>query len=216
MPVSDYHQIPDVLSIIEQTNPKKVLDVGIGFGKWGILCREVLEATHGRLRPDEWTVQVDGVEIFEEYRNPLWELSYNSVFMGDILDIVGGLGTYDVIVACDVIEHFDKSEGKMFLNKMMDHARIVVITSPRGHYPQDDMWGNEFERHRSEWSSKDFLSIPHRYKEIGTTFMVVCSHDQDYLAQLNIAHQLDVFGAKRGAVELAKLWQRQIKRRVRR
>jgi hypothetical protein len=88
MPTSDYQQISDVLHVVEQLQPRSVLDIGVGFGKRGILCREILEIYQGRVASSTWEVQIDGIEINEPYRNQLWDVAYNHVYCGNALDVL--------------------------------------------------------------------------------------------------------------------------------
>lgn len=43
MGTSNWQHISDCIEIIRDINPKTILDVGTGFGRWGILSREFLE-----------------------------------------------------------------------------------------------------------------------------------------------------------------------------
>jgi len=49
MPTSDLYNITPILTIISNLKPKKILDVGCGFGKYGLLMREYLEVWQERL-----------------------------------------------------------------------------------------------------------------------------------------------------------------------
>jgi hypothetical protein len=204
MPVSDLHHISDVLHVVEQARPSRVLDVGVGFGKWGMLCREVLDVTYGRLQREEWQATIDGVEVFESYRNPLWA-GYDRVEIGDVRELLPRLGRYDLVVICDVIEHFDKEEGLALLRRLLEHAELVILTSPRGFIPQGSEFGNEHERHRSGWDEGDLREFPHLYQNIGLTFMAVIARDPARLRSLRLRHPLEGVGVKRGFVELLRL-----------
>jgi hypothetical protein len=205
MATSDYHHISDVLHVVEQIKPRSILDVGIGFGIWGVLCREVLDLYYGRHTPDEWVTKIEGVEIFEGYRNPLWGWAYDEIFIGNALQILDKLGHYDLILACDVIEHFKKEQGRILVEKMVQHADVVIITSPRGFIQPGSTWGNKYDSHSSLWSENDFQDIPHLYKNIGFTFMVVLASGEQRLKSINILRPLDVSGVKNGMVELIRL-----------
>ncbi len=204
MPTSDYHQITDVLHVVEQLNPTTVLDVGVGFGKWGVLCREVLEVYQERFSRDAWATRIEGIEIFPSYRNPLWEFGYDAVHVGDALEIIDRLGNYDLILCCDVIEHFDKDEGRRLLQKCLAHGKVVIVTSPKGNAPQGECFGNVHEAHRSAWSRRDFAPVPHLYKDIGFTFMAVLSFRAELLRKVRVLHPLEVLGVKRGLLELCR------------
>ena len=43
MPTSWYQAIPSIMEQIEYQRPKSILDVGVGFGKYGLLIRDILE-----------------------------------------------------------------------------------------------------------------------------------------------------------------------------
>jgi len=204
VPVSDYHQISDVLHVVEQVNPGSVLDVGVGFGKWGILCREILELYKERVQPESWAATIDGIEIHEPYRNPLWTLAYDHIYIGDAMEMLDLLGHYDLVLCCDVIEHFEKNRGRLLISKLLQHADIAVVTSPRGFAPQGAIYGNEHERHRSQWSAADFMGFPHVYKEIGFTFMAVIGSDAFSLKSIKVNDPFENLGARRAVPEVMR------------
>jgi hypothetical protein len=215
MPTSDYRHIADVLHVIYQVNPRRMLDIGVGFGKWGLLCREILDVYHERVQKDQWQTIIHGIEINEPYRNPLWKFVYDQILIGDAATIIDTAGTYDLILCCDVIEHFDKIDGQRFLNQLKKHASVVVITSPRGFSPQGAMCDNEFERHRSGWSHDDFEGTPHLYKDIGATFMAVLASDPSHLNGIDMMHPMRTLGVRKGARELLKLAKERLQDRLR-
>ena len=59
MPSSRPNTIPTVIHIVKQLRPSSILDVGVGFGKWGHLFREYTDIVAAR-RP-EWLVLRRGV-----------------------------------------------------------------------------------------------------------------------------------------------------------
>jgi SAM-dependent methyltransferase len=214
MPTSDYHQISDVLHVVEQCQPRSVLDVGVGFGKWGVLCRDVLEVYHERMNRPDWTARVDGIEIHDSYRNDLWRYAYDNVHVGNAAQVLTGLGHYDLILCCDVIEHFEKNEGLDLLRLMLQHGEVVVITSPRGYSPQGPTHSNEYQTHLSGWSRDDFRDVPHIYKDIGFTFMAVVSSAPERLKGIEAMHPLRALGVKKGAAAVAKLALQRARQRV--
>ena len=64
MPTSYFEAIPDLIAAVKAESPESVLDVGIGFGKYGLLLREVLDVAALRYRREDWHVRIDGVEAF--------------------------------------------------------------------------------------------------------------------------------------------------------
>ncbi|MGF9965198.1 hypothetical protein [Bacillus rhizoplanae] len=54
MPSSIYQAIPDILQHIIVEEPMSILDVGVGFGKYGLLLREALDVPYERYHKHEW------------------------------------------------------------------------------------------------------------------------------------------------------------------
>ena len=53
------------------TQPDSILDVGMGFGKYGFLSRKYLELFDGREKLNDWKRIIDSIEIFGNYVTPL-------------------------------------------------------------------------------------------------------------------------------------------------
>ena len=158
MPVSIQFQITPCVSKIIGAQPKSVLDVGCGFGKWGYLCREYLDAFNGRFRPEDWTTRIDGVEFFEPYIFEHQRALYSDILIGDIRDLIDGLDDYDLIIAGDVIEHMHKDEAEVIVEKLYNKARkLLIVNIPLGTgWDHPEQYGNSAELHRSEWYQEDF------------------------------------------------------------
>jgi 2-polyprenyl-3-methyl-5-hydroxy-6-metoxy-1,4-benzoquinol methylase len=174
MPQSDHWALPWVLETAQALNPTSVLDVGVGMGQYGLHLRQLLDISRERLTRVEWKTRVDGVELYEPYRNPIWDYYYDAVHLRDARDFLRGLDReYDLILICDVIEHFDRAEAEALLALARAKGKWVIVTTPNGAYPQGAMFGNEAETHRSEWVPQDFLRLGGAVHEIRATFMAV-------------------------------------------
>ncbi len=162
MPSSRPNTIPTVVHLLRQLRPRSILDVGVGFGKWGHLFREytdIQEAEHdpARYQKQNWHVRIDGIEGHPAYLTEMHRYLYNEIHIGDALAVIPNLPVYDLIFLGDVIEHFDKPAGGKLLREAFAHARkAVIVTTPKYETRQTDLCGNELERHRSLWSAKDF------------------------------------------------------------
>ena len=107
MPSSHLHQINEIMELIFNSKPKSLLDIGVGFGKYGFLSREYLELGDGRQKYNDWKIQIDGIEVFTEYLTPIHKFIYNEIFEGNALDILPTLKTkYDLILLIDVFSLF--------------------------------------------------------------------------------------------------------------
>jgi hypothetical protein len=82
------HQLNEIVETIILVNPQTVLDVGVGFGKYGVLAREFLELRDGRNQYHDWQRQIDGIEIFADYLTPLHEFVYDQPYVGNSTGII--------------------------------------------------------------------------------------------------------------------------------
>lgn len=155
---SCYHGfITNVLDVYLAENPKKVLDIGIGFGKWGSLFREYGDIFRGRFYQKDWQVQIDGIEVFESYKTPIYDFIYNNVRYGDIKMLYPELGGYDFVYAGDVIEHLYKFEALEVLDFFKNNTKTFVVSIPLTNvWEQGEVFGNAYEEHKSVWAESDF------------------------------------------------------------
>lgn len=158
MPSSRYQVIPSVLDLVVGMNPKSILDVGIGYGKYGVLFREYLDVWKTNKPFQQRVTQIDGVEAFLEYRTPVWDV-YDNVYTDNIITLAPELARikYDLLFMGDVIEHFEKEEAKKLLGTL-NYNHIIIIT-PFQVLKQDAVYNNQYEIHKSEWKHQDFPNL---------------------------------------------------------
>ena len=149
---------------IIKIQPKSVLDIGVGYGKWGFLCREYSDINAHHYHPETWQVRIDGIEAFPEYATPLYSYIYNDIHYGDIRDILPTLPDYDLVIIGDVIEHFTKEDGKQLLSQLRKKSRYILLSSPTVFFTQE-MFDNDYETHRSLWTVHDFGNFKFDYDE---------------------------------------------------
>jgi hypothetical protein len=141
-----------------QPTPRRILDVGAGYGKHGVLLREYLDPTP----------VVDAVEAWEPYvaahRLPA---IYDNLYVRDVLTLTDDeLAPYDLIVMGDVIEHIEKPDALAFLARV-PHAWFVIAT-PVEHFDTGPGLPPT-EAHVSHWTFADFAATgrleryEHRY-----------------------------------------------------
>jgi len=70
MSTSNWQNISYNIDLVKKLNPKSILDIGVGFGRWGILFREFLEVWGSNNYSGDWERVIDGVEIFPDYIKP--------------------------------------------------------------------------------------------------------------------------------------------------
>ena len=155
---SSWHNIGYCVDVMMKIDPGSVLDVGVGFGRWGMLVREFCEVWRGRYFSDQWTVRVDGIEAFEKNVCEYHRHFYNQIFVGDAAEfLTPDRCRYDLIILGDVLEHFERGAAQELLDRCIAGARYVMANIPLGAaYEQGEMYGNVYERHRSVWHVSDF------------------------------------------------------------
>jgi SAM-dependent methyltransferase len=158
MPTSDLTNITPIMSVISNLKPVTILDIGCGFGKYGVLMREYLELWQEKLHPESWRSNIVAIDAFAGYHNPIWDLVYNSVKIGDAKNILPTLGNFDVILIADVIEHFEKPDAINLVSNCLEKGKVVIVSTPREFYTQGDSFGNNYEIHRCLFQIQDFPS----------------------------------------------------------
>jgi len=150
MPSSRPIAINYVCNKILELNPMSVLDIGIGFGKFGFLAREYTDVWHGRYF--KWETKIEGIEAFERYVGLLQRLVYDKIHIGDALDVILHLDCkFDVIICADMLEHLEKDRGLKLLKAIRDKGEYSIIVLPMFPSPQGAVNDNEYELHRAKW-----------------------------------------------------------------
>jgi len=159
MPSSTFRLISPICSRIVsclegwELEAKSVLDIGIGFGKYGFLTREYNGGFY--LPEDEKKLLVvDGIEIYEPYVQPIHRLIYDNIYMGNVSEVIKTLGVYDLILCIDMLEHMTLADGFLLLEDIKQHSKKALIAIPRYPSPQEALFGNEHEKHITRWYPK--------------------------------------------------------------
>lgn len=165
MPTSAIHKVPFIVRQAMKWRPKTVLDVGIGFGKYGLLLREYLELWGegvdryvAHFERANWRTKIVGIEIFAKLIQPWHQHIYDETHVGDALDLVPALGKaqgkFDMILIADMIEHVTKDRGLKLIELSKAAGKRILITTPDGFHRQNAVFGNEHERHLCGWSAE--------------------------------------------------------------
>jgi len=143
----------ETIALIKKFQPKSILEIGPGFGKYGMLCREYLELWgHRRYHRDEWKVKIDAVEVFPNYITPIHQYVYDNIYIGDVKNNLDIIPNYELLLICGTIEHLEKEMGREILRR----ARNYIATTPNDDCPQKESYGNPHEKHISRWYPADF------------------------------------------------------------
>lgn len=154
--------------------PASVLDIGAGFGRWGYLLRCHMASGESLTRNNEQNLRVEAVEAFAGNITPIYDCVYNRTHVGDVCEVLPSLGSFDVIIASHILEHLPKDIGLGILDLIVSRAKVaVVICLPFGEWPQDEIYGNPYEVHKSTWRQSDFKKYGAYIKTFGRQAAVI-------------------------------------------
>jgi hypothetical protein len=157
------------MNFIEDLRPASVLDVGAGMGVYGLLMRNALEglnllefSPHAvTLRPrEQWKIRIDGIEGYANYLTPVHGYAYSNMTVGDARELLPrcGTGSYELVLAIDILEHFSEEEGLAFLGDVARvTSRAALVSTPKW-FIEQNVAGNPLEDHRSLWSDSALAS----------------------------------------------------------
>lgn len=173
MPSSNPEVIPVVIGVLWALAPESVLDIGAGYGKYGVLFREYCELRHRRDQSSHldgselWKqrrVRIDAIEGYAKYIGPLHELVYDHVYISKLQTAIVDVGRYDLAFMGDVLEHLDKGYAReQALPTLLARLDMGLLVSvPATPSVQNATFGNELELHRSAWTAADLRrAAPH-------------------------------------------------------
>ncbi|MEO8513950.1 MAG: class I SAM-dependent methyltransferase [Ignavibacteria bacterium] len=170
MGTSNWQNISYNIELIRKLDPITILDVGVGFGRWGILFREFLEIWDNGRYNGKWQRVIDGVEIFPDYIKDYHKYFYDEIYLINAIDYLRNTHkVYELINFGDVIEHLTKEEGKELIELALTKGRSVLINIPIGkHWAQEGTPENPYEEHKSIWYNNDFTQ--YKYHKIKTFY----------------------------------------------
>jgi hypothetical protein len=160
MPTSDLNNISPILrTAVKHIRPKRVMDLGVGCGKFGALLREYTDFVENRIPKHTWQTFIAGIEGFEAYANPMWQL-YDTVLLGDFTTM--HVGTFDLVLMIDSLEHVEMEKGKEYLDRLRHHNANIIVSVPDSTHQkwEQGAWaGNELERHLAHWTRSDLEKL---------------------------------------------------------
>ena len=171
MPISSWQAISDITAEIVRLDPKRVLDLGVGFGMYGAICRNYLDGRFGRCAPKDWRVMIDGSEAHAGYRNACW-WAYD--FISEVDFTYRPWEGYDLVLMIDSLEHLEREDGRLFLRELVTDNKHVIVSVPNGPMEQGAAHGNEYERHRWTFNGTEEFE-KYKFKLIHQTLCTVVS-----------------------------------------
>lgn len=145
MPSSFVDSVPGVMHLVIEYAPGTIVDVGPGWGKYGLMCREYLP----RLR------KLDAVEV-PQGRLEIQEAIYDDILEMDARKVSPSFWQgYHVALLIDMIEHMTLEEGHELLYTIQRAGCSPIVSTPKVFVEQHDDT-NPYETHVSVWGWEDF------------------------------------------------------------
>jgi SAM-dependent methyltransferase len=177
-------QIPIIIDVVKALNPKSILDIGKGFGKYGFLVHEYIGIDNTlRLSPEkslqeQSRIVMDACEADTDLLLPHLPHLYRNLFVGDVLEKYKFFQKYDLILMIDVIEHLNKEKSIEMLRYFVSQKSRVLIATPKDFFEQH-LYESEFENHISHWKVADFEKIGFvDYQKIDSGMLYLLSADK--------------------------------------
>lgn len=149
---------------LPELTDKTVLDCGCGLGIWGHLIR-----IWGNIR-----VSVIGVDNYKPYLRFCHNLNvYDDLVLADVSFLPFRDKAFQIVLACDVIEHLEEKRGHVFLTEIDRICSLkAIVTTPNGFKPGADACAHiQSEIHRSRWRVNDFKAKGYKVHGIGLKYM---------------------------------------------
>lgn len=197
MPTSYVENIPTIVKMIQSISPKRILDLGIGNGKYAFLAKEYLD-----------DVIIDGVEAWQPYIRETQKSIYSEIINKDISLIdFSEYADYDLYLMIDVIEHFNKEVGYKILRSI---KRPFIISTPLEDYRAE--YENPYENHKSHWIFPDFAEFNAiNFSNYLSTIVLLnppnsFSHMSDYSQESEMEKKIVKLQSDLNEIHMSKLW----------
>lgn len=175
--------IPVILNIAAGLKPKKILDVGSGFGKFGLMLREALLSINAENKSVSIPTGDFGIDCVESCRyfthQPWHPYIYDHHFHGDLFKFKIGLlaeRKYDLILLIDVIEHGPKEKWLQWISEIrvaIPKVKLLVSTPKKVNFYKIHFYGDDCPIHQSQWCWDDFTGFPHQVIDTKNSMIVL-------------------------------------------
>lgn len=151
--------LPFCIEAVTELAPLRVLDVGVGLGRWGMLVRDFCEESSVKSDRSKWKLHVEGIQLSGEAIAGHHEFLYDRIqpANGNLCQQIHG--NWNLAILDGVLGNWPKQESSEILSLAMDAADYVMVhnsfVSESDPTPSND---------HSRWKLSEFLSLaPVRY-----------------------------------------------------
>lgn len=157
MPTNWYRLVPAITDSIREADPKSILEVAVGLGKFGGVIRHALDSHFSHHQSRNRGLRLDGVELLADFRTQFHEHIYDNVYHRDMSASFSDLPRYDVVFLGDVLNYFDKNRGHELLRELLRKTKkTLIMYSPKFEWRTRGSVPPETAVYRSRWWELDF------------------------------------------------------------
>ena len=125
-----------------------ILDCGCGRGRWGRFARTDVNQDAYVIGAD---VFLPNLLFCKDYG------AYDDLVLTDARNLPFRSDSFNMILACEIIEHLSKEDGDLLLEDLERIANgRIIISTPNIDFAQDALYGNIHEIHKTRWRVQDF------------------------------------------------------------
>lgn len=147
----------DVFVIESVEKGKRILDVGCGGGKWGYLLKISRKSPIYSVGID---VHGPNLQFVKEHK------VYDEVIRSDARSLPFRDGWFQVVLAIEVLEHLEKSEGWEMLREIERVcSEEVILTTPNVYWHQRGR--HHSMEHKCRWTAKELSRIGYNVRGVG-------------------------------------------------
>jgi SAM-dependent methyltransferase len=110
-----------------------VLDVGVGFGRWGVLLREFCGAGKNGNASEGKRLSVVGIEALQTDAAEHARLFYDQIHFGGVTEVIGRINErWDLIILDAVLKEWSAETTEQALGKALGLSDYVLVSSAFG------------------------------------------------------------------------------------
>lgn len=175
--------IPVILNLATALRPTGILDMGPGFGKFGLMLREALlsiraETLNEAIPKKEFFI--DCAESCRYFMSQPWHNAlYDRHLHGDIFSFkfeVLKERAYDLFLMVDIVEHAPKDKWLGWIRDArvaFPKAQFLISTPKKVSFYKTHFYGLDCPIHQSQWSWDDFKEFPLQAYDTKNSMIVV-------------------------------------------